>query len=85
MGNPFTLSFGKKPVQYISRLEQTNQILAAFQEENPTNQLFMITGVRGSSKTVMLTNIASEMRKSPNWNLYTARSGLNCQKQIEMF
>lgn len=67
MGNPFTLSFGKKPVQYISRLEQTNQILAAFQEENPTNQLFMITGVRGSGKTVMLTNIASEMRKSPNW------------------
>ena len=85
MGNPFTLSFGKKPVQYISRLEQTNQILAAFQEENPTNQLFMITGVRGSGKTVMLTNIASEMRKSSNWNLYTARSGLNCQKQIEMF
>ena len=67
MGNPFTLSFGKKPVQYISRLEQTNQILAAFQEEDPTNQLFMITGVRGSGKTVMLTNIASEMRKSPNW------------------
>lgn len=33
MGNPFTLSFGKKPVRYISRLAQTNQILTAFQEK----------------------------------------------------
>ena len=47
MGNPFALSFGKKTVQYISRLAQTNQILTAFQEKNPTNQFFMITGVRG--------------------------------------
>ena len=67
MGNPFTLSFGKKPVQYISRLAQTNQILTAFQEENPTNQFFMITGVRGAGKTVMLTNIAMEMRKKSDW------------------
>lgn len=27
MNNPFTLSFGKKPVQYISRITQTNQII----------------------------------------------------------
>ena len=67
MGNPFTLSFGKKPVQYISRLAQTNQILTAFQEKNPTNQFFMITGVRGAGKTVMLTNIAMEMRQKPDW------------------
>lgn len=50
MGNPFTLSFGKKPVQYISRLAQTNQTLTAFQEKNPTNQFFMITGVRGRER-----------------------------------
>ena len=67
MGNPFTLSFGKKPVQNISRHAQTNQILTAFQEKNPTNQFFMITGVRGAGKTVMLTNIAMEMRQKPDW------------------
>ena len=27
MQNPFTLSFGKKPLQYISRIAQTNQIV----------------------------------------------------------
>ena len=36
-------------------------------EESP-NQIYMITGVRGSGKTVMMTNIASEIRKrSDEW------------------
>ena len=62
MQNPFTLSFGKKPLQYISRISQTNQIVETFRSENPVNQLFMITGVRGSGKTVMMTNIVSEIK-----------------------
>lgn len=65
--NPFTLSFGKKPLQYISRLTETNQILENFCAENPSNQIYMITGVRGSGKTVMMTSIASELRKKDNW------------------
>ncbi len=67
MNNPFTLSFGKKPVQYISRIAQTNQIIENFQAEIPSNQIFMITGVRGSGKTVMMTNIAEEMRRNTDW------------------
>lgn len=65
--NPFTLSFGKKPLQYISRLTETNQILENFCAENPSNQIYMITGVRGSGKTVMMTGIASELRKRNDW------------------
>ena len=67
MNNPFTLSFGKKPVQYISRISQTNQIIDSFTAEVPSNQIFMITGVRGSGKTVMMTNIAGEIRKNEDW------------------
>lgn len=67
MNNPFTLSFGKKPLQYISRIAQTNQIIESFEAENPSNQIFMITGVRGSGKTVMMTNIAGEMRANEKW------------------
>lgn len=67
MQNPFTLSFGKKPLQYISRISQTNQIIETFRSENPANQLFMITGVRGSGKTVMMTNIVSEIKKDEEW------------------
>ena len=38
--NPFTLSFGKKPLQYISRLTETNQILESFCAEIPSNQIY---------------------------------------------
>ena len=67
MNNPFTLSFGKKPLQYISRLSQTQQILETFQAPVPSNQIFMITGVRGSGKTVMITNIAHELKADDSW------------------
>lgn len=67
MNNPFTLSFGKRPIQYISRITQTNYIIDNFTAEIPSNQIFMITGVRGSGKTVMMTGIAEEMRKKKDW------------------
>ena len=63
MNDPFTLSFGKKPLQYISRISQTNQILETFRSDVPSNQIFMITGVRGSGKTVMITSIANELKQ----------------------
>lgn len=67
MGNPFTLSFGKKPVQYISRIAQTDRIIDDFKADISSNQIFMITGVRGSGKTVMMTNISSEIGKDSDW------------------
>ena len=67
MNNPFTLSFGKKPVQYISRITQTNEIIDNFNAELPSNQIYMITGVRGSGKTVMMTNISTELSQFSNW------------------
>lgn len=67
MNNPFTLSFGKKPLQYISRIPQTAEIIENFTAEQPSNQIYMITGVRGAGKTVMMTSIAAEIRKRENW------------------
>lgn len=67
MNNPFTLSFGKKPVQYISRITQTNHIIDTFCAESPSNQIFMVTGVRGSGKTVMMTQIAYEIAQKEDW------------------
>lgn len=67
MNNPFTLSFGKKPLQYISRISQTNEIIENFDAPVPPNQIYMITGVRGSGKTVMMAGIANELRKNEEW------------------
>ena len=67
MNNPFTLSFGKKPIQYISRISQTNEIIENFNESEPSNQIYLITGVRGSGKTVMMATIANELKRDENW------------------
>ena len=67
MSNPFTLSFGKEPTEFISRLSQTAEILDDFSSLNPASQVYMITGVRGSGKTVMLTMIKKELEKNKEW------------------
>lgn len=67
MYNPFTLAFGKKPLRYISRLMYTNKVIDSFTAEVPSAQVYMITGVRGSGKTVFMTNIVSEMREKKDW------------------
>lgn len=65
--NPFSLSFGKEPVSAISRDKQINEIVDGFTSPNPEFQVCMITGVRGSGKTVMMSEISAEIRKRKNW------------------
>ncbi len=67
MQNPFTISFGTLPTQYISRITQTNQILDTFRADVPANHVFMLTGIRGSGKTVMMTDISEKLRKEEGW------------------
>ena len=67
MQNPFTLIFGKSPLESISRLAQTNEIIDAFSTEILNQQIYMITGVRGSGKTVMLTDISKHFKKDKDW------------------
>lgn len=65
--NPFTLSFGIEPTQYISRISQANEIIEAFTGDNPTNHMYMISGVRGSGKTVLLSNLSDSFSKMDEW------------------
>lgn len=57
--NPYTLTFGKEPNQQIPRIKQTNEIIDLFKED--TNQALIITGVRGSGKTVLMTEVAKRL------------------------
>ena len=67
MDNPFDLSFGREPQQLISRLSQLHTIVGDFSHENPTNSAYMLTGVRGSGKTVMMTLIAQQLKEKDDW------------------
>lgn len=65
--NPFTLTFGQKPVEFISRDNQTDKIINTFNMEQPSNQVFMIAGVRGSGKTVSLSIISDYYSDREDW------------------
>ena len=67
MRNPFSLSFGKKPLSLIDREYQKSEIIESFEGENPATQVYMITGLRGSGKTVMMTDIANHFRSQKDW------------------
>ena len=65
--NPFTLTFGQKPTEFISRTEQIGKIIQTFDMELPSSKVYMIAGVRGSGKTVSLTEIADHYANESNW------------------
>ena len=67
MENPFTLTFGKEPINRIDRTLQKDEIIEGFEGEHPSNQVCMITGVRGTGKTVLLTEIGKYFADRADW------------------
>ena len=65
--NPYSLSFGKEPVSLIDREMQNSEIIESFTSDNPAFQVCMLTGVRGSGKTVAMTSIAKRLRSLKEW------------------
>ena len=64
--NPFTLTFGKIPNTYISRQSYVSAVCEDFSAENPSRQIYMITGVRGCGKTVLMTAVSRKL-ESEGW------------------
>ena len=67
MQNPFTLTFGRSPLESVERPVQINEILEVFTADTVNQQMFIITGVRGSGKTVMMTQISNKLRANADW------------------
>ena len=67
MPNPFTLTFGKSPLEPVERPVQTTEIIDSFSSDPINQQMFLITGVRGSGKTVMMTEIAHILQEKKDW------------------
>lgn len=65
--NPFNPSFASMPIEsFIDRTEDTQQILQRF-NTSAQGQVAIITGVRGSGKTVFMSNISNELAKNKDW------------------
>ena len=65
--NPFSLMFGKSPSSIIKREDEYQKIIHTFNNFNPSTYAYIITGVRGSGKTVMLREIAEEYSNLNDW------------------
>lgn len=69
MSNPFSLVFGKNPVEFVPRQAQKQEIIEMFSSELMNQQIYMITGLRGTGKTVLLSNIANYYRDDNSWEV----------------
>ncbi|MCR5205768.1 MAG: ATP-binding protein, partial [Lachnospiraceae bacterium] len=72
--NPFTLTFGRQPNEYINRYDNMNSIISTFEADNPVSQTFLIEGIRGSGKTVLMTAIENELSQNDNWVIVSLNS-----------
>ena len=61
--NPYTVSFGKIPTEYIGRSAVIDTVMEALTSERIDEQAFKITGLRGTGKTVTLTTIEKRCRE----------------------
>ena len=80
--NPFNLTFGKEPSQMISRIKQTEEIMDNFTSDNPGQQVYMITGVRGSGKTVFMTSIQKRLQNDDSWIITELNSSGDILKEF---
>ena len=65
--NPFDISFGKNPKENIIRPVQFKTVIDAFDADITSNQIYMLSGVRGSGKTVLMNRIANHLENEKRW------------------
>ena len=82
--NPFTLTFGRQPSTSIARLEDINQIAGSFSSDNPMCQTYLISGLRGSGKTVLMTSVVKELQKGGNWISVDLNSSVDLLEEFSM-
>lgn len=67
MNNPFSITFGLVPNNFI-KWDESNKIISKFSSDNPPNYVYFLTGIRGSSKTVLLSFIYNELKEKKKWS-----------------
>lgn len=65
--NPFSLTFGKEPKNIITNSNVFEEIKENFLSINPPLTTKLITGVRGSGKTVLLTRLCKYFDTLDDW------------------
>ena len=82
MSNVFTLTFGQQPSSYINREHISEKICNDFCLDFPLSHIYIISGVRGSGKTVLLTNVAKTIEKKKDWIVVDVNPNREILEQI---
>ena len=82
--NPFVLTFGKRPNEYISRHDDTYTVISTFSADNPVSQAYIIEGIRGSGKTVLMTTIINELCLDDTWECIDLNSTQDLMGEFAM-
>ena len=73
--NTLCLSFGKEPDRFVDRAEAYSQITDTFNSISPSSNCYLIMGVRGIGKTVLLSTISNEFRNTDDWIVISLNPG----------
>lgn len=82
LNNPFTISFGIEPYLPISRDTQLIPIYNSFISDIPDNSTYIITGPRGSGKTVALTSVSSNFKSYDKWIVVDINPEIDILEQL---
>ncbi len=80
--NPYTISFGRIPKQYIQRDLLIYDILDEMESDEGQEQAFKLTGIRGTGKTVTLTAVEKELRNRDEWIIIDLKSNSDITKDL---
>ncbi|MDO4487753.1 MAG: ATP-binding protein [Eubacteriales bacterium] len=65
--NPYTLQFALIPPRYVGRAALAEEIVRDLVKDVPTFRCHFISGVRGSGKTVLMTDVSRRMEAQKDW------------------
>ena len=71
MDNPYSIAFGTIPGSLISRELEIREMIDTFRSETPSTSSYIITGVRGSGKTVTMAAMISLLKEDKSWIIVT--------------
>ena len=65
--NPFIIDFGEEPHLFIERTKEFDEIISTLNSDIPETRAMVITGSRGTGKTVMLSKIKKQVANEEKW------------------
>ena len=67
MDSPFNPQFGKRPDSFVGRASMIDGLIREYHDKNAPERVTIISGVRGSGKTALLSDISAILEQTNDW------------------